>query len=72
MHHRHFRQTEHHGRRGDGGDGVAENHGGAGIADGDAAAHEQARADRASQADHHELRAAQIFVEAGLAAGDRG
>jgi hypothetical protein len=72
MHHRHLRQTEHHRHRGDRGNGVAQNHGRPGVADGNAAAHEQPRADRAAQADHYELRAAQVFVEAGLATRDRG
>jgi hypothetical protein len=58
MHHRHLRQAEYHRNRRDGGNGIAQYHGRAGVADGDAAAHEQARADRATQADHHELRAA--------------
>ena len=72
MHHRHLGETEDHRHRRDGGNGIAEIYGRAGVADRDAAAHEQAGADRATQADHHELRAAQIFVEAGLAAGNRG
>ena len=71
MHDRHLRQAE------DDRDGCnrrnreAHNHRRSGVTDRDAAAHEQARADRAAETNHDELRAAQFFVEAGLAAGDR-
>ena len=72
MHHGHLGQAEHHDQRGEAGDGVAEDDRRARIADRDAAAHEQAGADRAAEADHHDLRPAEPLVKPALARGDTG
>ena len=71
MHHRHFRQAEHHGDRDEAGDGIADQDRRPGIAKRDAAAEEKAGADGAAQADHDDLAFAQGFVQAAFAGDDR-
>src|ERR1700722_13009215 len=72
MHYRHLRQAEDDRHRGDRRDRIPDYHRRPRITDRNTAAHEQARADRAAETNHDELRAAQLFMEAGLAAGDCG
>ncbi|MNV53557.1 hypothetical protein D3C71_1457110 [compost metagenome] len=65
--HGHLGQAAHQQQRDQRADRVAQQHAGPGKADRKRAAHEQARADGAANRDHHDLRAAQMLLQAGFA-----
>jgi hypothetical protein len=72
VHHGHFREAEHHDERYEARQCEAEDDRRAGIPDGEPATHEQARADRASQTNHHDLSSGETAVKAAFAFADRG
>ena len=68
--HRHLAQAADQQQGDEGADGIADQHGRAGKADGEGTAHEQTGAHGATDGDHHHLRAGQVLLQAGFAALD--
>jgi hypothetical protein len=65
--HGHLGQASHEQQADEGADGVADEHAGAGKADGKGAAHEEAGTDGATDGDHGHLGGVQVLLQACLA-----